>query len=260
VATGERIEGALQSRLLEDDEGYIAFGLDSDKQQIRSLTSNAAQCLATGIVSEEHVPRLVRKMFEPELFSGWGIRTLSTRNPAYHPLDYHLGNVWPVENGTVLFGLRRYGLNDRALQLARALYDLGRLWPGGRIPECAGGYARDEHAHPGAYPRANVPQAWNQSVWPLLVQVLLGLVPVAPLQILAVDPILPAWLPELNVKRLRLGDAIVDLRFYRDGEGESHYEVTDQEGSIRVVRQPWIESFSADFWSRLGDLVETLRH
>ena len=242
-----------------NEEGYIAFGLDAEKRQIRAITSNAGQCLPTGIVSDEHIPRLVRRMFEPDMFSGWGIRTLSTLNPAYNPLDYHLGSLWAVENGSILFGLRRYGLNDRTEQLARALYELARMWPGGRTPECVGGYSRDELAHPGAYPAANIPQAWNQSVMPLLVQCLLGIVPIAPLGTLLVDPILPTWLPEIFVKQLRLGDGAVDLHFFRDEKGASQYEVTDERGSVRVIRQPWLESFSTDFWSRLGDLAEAVR-
>jgi glycogen debranching enzyme len=242
-----------------EEEGFIAFGLDAEKRQIGALTSNAAQTLPTGIISDEHIPRLVRRLFEPDLFSGWGIRTLSTRNPAYNPLDYHLGSVWPVENGTILFGLRRYGLTDQVLELARSLYDLSRLWPGGRTPECIGGYARDDHAHPGAYPRANVPQAWNQSMLVILVQSLLGLIPFAPLHVLLVDPILPPWLPELTIKRLRVGSASVSLRFYRDTDGESHYQVLEREGKLRVIRQPWIESFSADSWDRLRGLVQRAR-
>lgn len=241
-----------------DDEGCIAFGLDAQKRQIRAVTSNAGQCLPTGIVNADHAPRLVRRLFEPDMFSGWGIRTLSTRNPAYHPLDYHLGSVWPVENATTLFGLRRYGFNDRTIELTRALYDLARLWPHGRIPECIGGYARDELAHPGVYPRANRPQTWNQSIWPILTQSLLGLVPYAPLQLLMVDPILPAWLPELTIRKLRVGDARVTLRFHRDGSGDSHYEVVEQEGTLRIVRQPWLESMSASAWDRLSGLAETV--
>lgn len=241
-----------------EDEGFIAFGLDADKRPIRALTSNAGQCLPTGIVSDEHIPRLVRRLFEPDLFSGWGIRTLSTRNPAYNPLDYHLGTVWPVENGSILFGLRRYGQDERTIELARGLYDLARLWPGGRTPECVGGYGRDEQAHPGAYSRANSPQAWNQSIWPMLVQSLLGLVPCAPLRLLLVDPILPPWLPEITVKRLRVGNASVTLRFLRDDDGSSRYEIVEQQGRLRIVRQPWLESFSAGAWERLAGLRDTL--
>ena len=240
-----------------EDEGFVAFGLDSHKQQIRALTSNAGQCLPTGILTDDHVTRLVRRMFEPDMFSGWGIRTLSSANPAFHPLDYHLGSVWPVENASILFGLRRYGLDDRVQQLARALYDLAMLWPQGRTPECVGGYARADAAHPGAYPRANRPQAWNESVWPILMQSLLGLVPFAPLHLLLIDPMLPPWLPELTVKRLRVGDATVSLDCYRDADGRTQYEVTEQDGKLRVVRQPWLESFSTDNWERLRDLLAT---
>lgn len=257
-----RQAAALKDRFNRDfwmeDEGFIALGLDASKHQIRARTSNAGQCLATGIVSAEHVPRLVRGLFEPGLFSGWGIRTLSTGNPAYNPLDYHLGSVWPVENATILFGLRRYGFDDRAIELTRALYDLARLWPQGRTPECVGGYARDELAHPGAYPRANRPQAWNQSVWPILMQCLLGLVPFAPMKLLLVDPILPPWLPEVSVRGLRVGDARVTLRFRRDEHGASHHEIVEQDGTLRVIRQPWLESFSADSWERMGGLLASL--
>ena len=268
AATGDRSRGLeLWRRARElkerfnrdfwmDDEGFVAFGLDAEKRQIRALTSNGAQCLPTGIVSDDHIPRLVRRMFEPDLFSGWGIRTLSTGNAAYNPLDYHLGSVWPVENASILFGLRRYGFDDRALELARALYDLARLWPGGRTPECVGGYDRDEFEHPGAYPQANRPQMWNQSIWPILTQSLLGIVPCAPLGLLLVDPVLPAWLPELTVKRLRVGDAIVSLRFERDADGASRWEVVEQQGTLRVVRQPWLESFSSDLLERIGGLAE----
>jgi glycogen debranching enzyme len=254
---------ALKTRFNRDfwmqREGFVAFGLDAEKLPIRALTSNAGQCLATGIVSDSHVPRLVRRMFEPDLFSGWGVRTLSTGNPAYNPLDYHLGSVWPVENGTILFGLRRYGLDEQAELLARALYDLARSWPGGRAPECVGGYARSEYAHPGVYPRANAPQTWNQSVLPILVQSLLGLVPFAPLRVLLVDAVLPSWLPQLTVRNLRIGDATLALRFTRGSDGRSHYEVLEKSGDVRVLRQAWVQSFSTDVWGRFLDVLETVR-
>jgi glycogen debranching enzyme len=242
-----------------EDEGFLAFGLDAEKRPIRAITSNPGQCLATGIVSDEHVSRLVRRLFAPDLFSGWGIRTLSNQNPAYNPLDYHLGSVWPVENGTILFGLRRYGLSEQTEQLARALYDLGRLWPGGRVPECVGGYGKEEFAHPGVYPRANAPQTWNQSVFPLLLQSLLGLVPFAPLRLLLIDPQLPSWLPDITLRGLRVGDAVVDLRFRRASGGETRHQVLRKSGKVRVLRQAWVQSFSADSWQRAHDLVETVR-
>jgi glycogen debranching enzyme len=242
-----------------DDEGFVALGLGADKRPIRSLTSNAGQCLTTGIVRDERVPRLVRRLFEPDMFSGWGIRTLSTGNPSYNPISYHLGSIWPVENGTILFGLRRYGFDDRAIELARSLHDLARIWEGDRIPECVGGYARygaGARAHPGAYPRANVPQAWNQSVFAILVQAILGMRPVAALDLLAIHPVLPRWLPELTVRRLRVGGATVTLRFHRDDSGESHVETVEREGTLHIVRQPPVDSLFVGPWDRLGELVK----
>jgi glycogen debranching enzyme len=78
-----------------EDEGFIALALDSDKKQLRTMTSNVGQCLATGIISKEHLQRVIRRLFDSDLFSGWGIRTLSTRNPTYNPLDYHLDRFGP---------------------------------------------------------------------------------------------------------------------------------------------------------------------
>jgi glycogen debranching enzyme len=98
-----------------EEEGCVALGLDADKRRIDAVTSNAGQCITAGIVDDDKLPRLVRRLFQPDLFSGWGIRTLSTENPSYQPLSYHLGSVWAVENGTILFGLRRFGFDDRAL-------------------------------------------------------------------------------------------------------------------------------------------------
>jgi glycogen debranching enzyme len=243
-----------------DDAGYVAFGLDSNKEQIRALTSNVGQCLPTGILTKEHATRAVRRMFEPDMFSGWGIRTLSTGNPAYNPIEYHLGSVWPVENASALLGLRRYGFNDRVHELASGLYDLARLWPGGRTPECVGGYSREEMAHPGAYSRANRPQTWNQSVWPMMLQSLLGLVAYAPLKTVVVDPMLPAWLPEITLRDLRIGDARLDIRFQRTADGESHYDILQKQGKLRIMRQAWPESLPVNAIDRVRDLISSLAH
>jgi len=226
------------------EENCIALGLNAEKRQIKSVTSNASHCLTTGIVDKEKLPRLVRRLFQPDMFSGWGIRTLSTRNPAYNPVGYHLGDVWAVENATILFGLRRFGFDREALQLARALYDLALMFHGQRIPECVGGYARSESSHPGAFPQANVPQTWNLSVFPLLVQSLLGLRGAGSLRVLALDPILPDWLPDTTIRNLRVGQATVSLRFWRDGRGDSHYEVLAKNGTLHILRQPPLDSLS----------------
>jgi glycogen debranching enzyme len=243
-----------------EDEGFIALALDPDKRPARSVASNVGHCLAAGIISDEHMPRVVGRLFAPDMFSGWGIRTLSAEHPSYNPLAYHLGTVWPVENATIAFGLRRFGFDARAVDLARAMIDLASLYERGRIPECVGGYARSEFPHPGAYPRANPIQAWNQSAFPLLLHTILGLQPVAMLGLLVVDPVLPPWLPEVVVRDLRLGGAVATLRFWRDRSGKSHAEVVRKRGSFHLVRQPAPESLTAGVRDRMGALVETIMH
>jgi glycogen debranching enzyme len=243
-----------------DQEGFVALAMDADKRLARSITSNVGHCLASGIISDEHIPPVVGRLFAPDMFSGWGIRTLSTAHPSYNPLAYHLGTVWPVENATIAFGLRRFGFDARAVDLARAMLDLAAMYDLGRIPECVGGYARAEFPHPGAYPRANPIQAWNQSAFPLLLHTILGLQPVALLDLLVVDPVLPAWLPEVVLRDLRLGGAVATLRFWRDESGESHAEVVRKRGTFHLVRQPPPESLTAGVRDRVGALVETVMH
>jgi glycogen debranching enzyme len=175
-------------------------------------------------------------------------------------MSYHCGSVWPVEQATIAFGLRRFGFDARALELARAQFDLAELYPGHRIPETIGGYARGDRPTPGAYPRANAPQLWNATAFPLLVHSILGLQPVAPLHLLVVSPALPDWLPEVVLRDLRLRDAIATLRFWRDEAGRSHAEVLQSRGTFRLVHQPPPESLSATPRRRLGALIETIRH
>ena len=241
-------------------EGFVGLALDADKRLARSVTSNVGHCLAAGIIADEHVPRVVGRLFAPDMFSGWGVRTLSTEHPSYNPLAYHLGTVWPVENATTLFGLRRFGFDARALDLARAMFDLARLYERGRVPECVGGYARSEFPQPGAYPRANPIQAWNQSGLALVMHTLLGLQPVAALNLLVVDPALPPWLPEVTLRGLRLGGATATIRFVRDESGKSHAEVVHKRGTLHLVHQPPPESLGAGVRDRLGALVESVFH
>lgn len=240
------------------EEGFVALALDPDKRQVRSVGSNAGHCLAAGILSDEHVPAVVGRLFAPELFSGWGVRTLASDHPSYNPLSYHLGSVWAVENATIAFGLRRFGFDVRAMELARALFDLAERYDGYLIPECVGGMSRAEFPHPGAYPRANAPQAWNQSAFPLLIHTILGLQPVAALNLLVVDPVLPSWLPALTVHDVRLGGSTATIRFHRDADGNSHSEVLRRRGTLHLVTQPPVESLKAGVRDRLGALVESV--
>ena len=188
------------------------------------------------------------------------MRTLAATHPAYNPLSYHRGSVWPVENATIVLGLRRYGFDARALDLAGALFDLARRYEGDRLPECVGGYARGEWELPGVYPRANTPQTWNASALVLVLHALLGLQPVAPLDLLIVDPALPPWLPEVTLHDLRLGGATATVRFWREPDGASHAELLHVRGTLHLVRQPPPESLTDGVVDRLKAFVDGVMH
>jgi glycogen debranching enzyme len=243
-----------------EDEGFVALAMDPDKRLVAAPSSNVGHCVASGIIDGDHLPQVVGRLFAPDMFSGWGIRTLSALHPMYDPISYHRGSVWAVEQATTAFGLRRFGFDTRAVELARAMFDLAMLYPEFRIPECVGGYPRGERETPGAYPRANVPQLWNASAFPLLVHTLLGLQPVAALDLLVIDPVLPTWLPEIVIHDVRLGGATATLRFWRDARGHSHGEVVRKTGTLRLVKQPPIESLTAGVRDRFAALADSVLH
>jgi glycogen debranching enzyme len=239
-----------------DAEGrFYGLALGPDKRLVRAATSNVGHCLASGIIARDRLRDVAERLLAPDLFSGWGIRTLSTRHPAYNPLSYHLGSVWPVENATTCFGLRRMGFDAETLRLAEALFRLPELYPDYRVPECVGGYDREEHPTPGAYPRANSPQTWNASGVPLVLQSLLGLLPYAARHVVLVDPILPDWLPAVELHDLRIADTRAALRFWRDDQGRSHVKVLEKDGPLHLLRQPPPEALGVKPGRRLRALL-----
>jgi glycogen debranching enzyme len=242
-----------------DDVRFLAMALDGGKRRVKSIGSNAGHCLATGILDETFVRPIADRLFQDDMFSGWGIRTLSDRHPAYNPYSYHRGSVWPVEHGSFAVGFARYGLHEHLERVCRAQFEAASLFDFYRLPELFAGHPRDgDHPFPAHYPNANSPQAWSASaVWCLL-QAMLGLYPYAPLNLLLVDPRLPVWLPEIVVSNLHVGAAVVDLRFHRDKSGETSYEVIDKRGPLHVVRQPSPWSLTATFGERLKDALSGL--
>ena len=243
------------------DEGFYAMALDGDGRQVRSIGSNALHCVATGIADEALVPRTLDRLFAPDMFTGWGVRTLSSEHPSYNPYAYHRGAVWPVEHGPFAVGAYRYGGHERVEQICRAQFETAALFDHFRLPECIAGHQRDEdHPFPAVYPAANSPQAWSATTVYTLLQALLGLQPYAPLRMLFIDPFLPAWLPEITISRMRVAQAVVSLRFYRKPDGGSDYEVLEKEGALHVVRQPSPWSLTASFGERAKDILGGLAH
>jgi glycogen debranching enzyme len=154
--------------------GYYAIGLDGDKRQIDSLTSNVGQLLWSGIVPTDRAAAIAAQLTSDALFSGWGVRTLSRDDAGYNPIGYHLGTIWPHDNSLIALGLARYGFRDEANRIILALLEAASF-SDYRLPEAFAGFRRSLGAFPVPYPTACSPQAWATAAPFLFIQTMLGL-------------------------------------------------------------------------------------
>ena len=220
-------------------EGFYALALDPDKQPVATIASNAGHALASGIVPAANARSVADRLMAADLFSGWGIRTLSADHPAFNPFAYHLGAVWPVENATIALAFKRYGLDEHLLELVDGLFSAVAHCRGLRLPEALSGHDRRDLPAPLPYPRSQSPQAWSSSATIQLVQTLLGIYPFAPAHVLAlVRPTLPAWLPTITLQGMRVGDAVVTIRFDRESDGTASHRVVEKHGRLTVLEVP----------------------
>lgn len=248
----------LRDTMWMEDEGFLALGLDADKRQIRTLASNAGESLAYGSLDEPRARRVADRLMQPDFFTGWGVRTLSSDHPAYNPLGYHLGSVWPCFTALTARGFARYGFIDHFHALAGALFDATELFERRRLPEVFGGHPRENaDPRPGLYPDACWPQAWSSGAIMLLVDTLAGLKAAAPLGAAVVAPKLPPWLPELTLSNVRLGRGRLDLRVRRREDGEMVCEVLDNSSGLRLLG-PGLDEPSEAERSALGTYVDSL--
>ena len=210
----------FDDRFWMPDARFYAMALAGDGEQVDCRASNIGHCLGTAIIRDDRREHVVRALLADDLFSGWGIRTLSTDNPAYDPFSYHRGSVWPVENALIAAGLRACGCHGEAERVTTAQLALAGLFPQWRLPEVVSGHARtDSDPTPGLYPFANLLQAWSVSAIAQHLQALLGLWPRADVGALYVDPHLPPWLDWVEVHDLAVGGEALSLRFWRDAAG-----------------------------------------
>jgi glycogen debranching enzyme len=236
---------ALFKRFNEDfwDEelGFYAFALDGEKKKVLTVASNPGHCLSSGIVPPERAAKVVRRLMAPDMWSGWGIRTLSALNPAFNPYNYQTGSVWPHDNAIIALGFKRYGFGAEAARIARDISGAASHFLFNQLPELYTALDRDETNFPVQYLGANIPQAWAAGSVFALMQAMLGFRPDAPRGKLHVDPLLPEWLPDLTILDLRVGKQRFDIRFWRDS-GQTHFEVL--QGDPKAVER---RSFGAQF-------------
>ena len=219
-------------------ERFFALALDGRKAQVNSVTSNPGHCLYCGIVDDDKAALVAQRLMAPDMFSGWGIRTLSSSSPAYNPMSYHNGSIWPHDNAIAAAGLKRYGFASATSRIATALFDVASGARDFRLPELFCGFDRDGSSAIVAYPVACIPQAWAAAAPFMLLQALLGISAHAPENRLTVDqPHLPDWLSSVDVRDIRVGSSKLSLAFRRTG-ASTGFSLLEQQGNVRVIMSP----------------------
>jgi len=212
--------GALKRKFNEAfwlaDRGYYALALDANKRPVDALASNIGHCLWTGIVDEDKAVLVAAHLLSPEMFTGFGARTLATSMTAYNPVSYHNGSVWPHDTSIMAAGLMRYGFVKEAQRVVTGLLDAPELL-GGRLPELFCGFDRNEFASPVPYPTACSPQAWAAASPLFLLRTLLRLDPSVPFGRVWCSPAVPERYLPLHVERLHIGGVPVSVEVRQDG-------------------------------------------
>ncbi|TAL25730.1 MAG: amylo-alpha-1,6-glucosidase [Frankiales bacterium] len=209
-ARAARLRDAFDAAFWLPDRGWYAMGLDGDGRPLDALTSSVGHCLWTGIARPDRAAALAERLLRPDVFSGWGLRTLATSMAGFNPVSYHNGSVWPHDTALVAAGLMRYGHVDASLRLVAALLDAAAAFSE-RLPELYGGLDRSELPVPLTYPASCSPQAWAAAAPLLLLRTVLRLDPAVPAGRVHVDPVLPPGTRSLHVEGIPLGGARVDI-------------------------------------------------
>ncbi|MGH9414650.1 MAG: amylo-alpha-1,6-glucosidase [Terriglobales bacterium] len=217
------------------EQSYYAAALDGEKRPVPTITSNAGHLLWSRIIGRERARQVARRMMRSDMFSGWGLRTLSSDEPVFNPLSYHRGSIWPHDNSLIAQGFAFYDFKQPLLRILTGLFQAANYFRDQRLPELFVGVQRNEFDRPVNYPVSCSPQAWASGSWFLLLTAALGLRPNAGRRELrVVNPVLPEWLQWLRVHHLRIGNAQVSLEFNRRGQ-RTFCNVLDVQGDRLAI-------------------------
>ena len=232
------------------ETGELAFLLDGSKKPVRTVVSNSGHCMWMGILDEERGRAAGRRLMQPDMFTGWGLRVLSDQHPSYDPHSYQRGSVWPHDSVIAAAGLRRYGMTEEAWTILDGLLAAVMCFDDIQMPELFAGLPKKEFAVPVPYRMANVPQAWAAGSVLHMVRILLGLEPDLPAGRIYLDPALPAWCSRLELKGLKLGRHQVRLVVERRPDGR--HSVDAEADGLEVMRgvPPWMEMRSTSRTTR----------
>jgi glycogen debranching enzyme len=231
----EPFRSYVEERFWNDETRFYALALDGDGRQVPTLSSNPGHLLWSRAVAPERAARVADVLLSPEMYSGWGIRTVARGQPVYNPISYHNGTVWPHDNAIAALGMARYGLHDQAMRVLAGLFAASRSFPHLRLPELFCGMARGEHEFLVKYPVSCSPQAWAAGSLFMVLQGALGLDPDAQRGRLRIwNPRLPPGIRRFDLRRMQIGASRVSLRFAREGS-RTHADVLEVRGApLRV--------------------------
>ncbi len=211
------LRAMVEGRYWVPDSSYYALALDGAKRPVTTIASNPGHLLWCGLPSRDRAEAVARRLVAPDMFTGWGIRTLSAEHPRYNPLSYQRGSVWPHDTVLAAAGLTRYGFREEAWLLLRGILEAARALEDDRLPELFCGFDR-ALGLPVPYAEANIPQAWAAAAPILAVQLLLGLVPDASRNRCSLSPWLPEGVRQLEVRGIALGSSALSVSLKREGD------------------------------------------
>ncbi len=214
----ESLRAAIEEHFWLESLGTYALALDGRKRPVPTIASNAGHLLWSRVPDAARATRLAERLFAPDMFSGWGVRTLSAAHAVYNPMSYHNGSVWPHDNAVLALGLSLYRHTRHALRIGDALYAAVVAMPDLRLPELYCGLARTGATRPVLYPVSCVPQAWAAGAFFMMLQAVTGILPDASDGTLSIrEPLLPPFLHEVVVRGLAIGRSQVSLQYTRHG-------------------------------------------
>ena len=212
---------------------FFAEALDKDKKKVDSFTSNVGQLLWSGIVDSEKAQCVAQKLMHEDMFSGWGVRTLSKTSYAYNPISYHNGSVWPFDNSLIAEGLRNYGFDLEAKKIIEAMIEAGAHF-NHRLPELFSGYPKTEARFPVEYPTSSSPQAWSTGAITLFIKTLFGFKPDhEKKEGFSMNPILLEGMDNLSLNRMPFNGQKITIKVNRDN-GRVKYDTSTKEKELKI--------------------------
>ncbi len=235
-ADADALRGRFERDFWLPSLGCYALALERDDRPLEVVTSNAGQVLWSHIAKPARARRVAKRMMAPDMFSGWGIRTLSTRERRFNPVGYHLGTVWPHDNALIATGFRHYGLDAAARRVFDGLLRTAAFFGSYRLPEVFAGFSTGEFQTPVRYPVACHPQAWAAGAVPYLLGALLGLEPdgfAGHLRV--VRPTLPDGVNRIDLHNLPVGKSRISIRFTRVTPQRVDVDLLSASGTVELV-------------------------